>query len=522
MEDDEDIVRSLFGGGPKHRTGPRWTELDPSSVTHDKLDEGTLSDLRQDAERFEPMFEAPEIGDDDTPYESWEALAADIFYVYHTYDHPQLRSEDEMRQSHRLHRRIIEKVIHSEGFAAARRHTRLDAISAALASLAVSKTVRELLQDELEEAAERAQEAAEAEQRHDEAAEANDRLREQVAEQGGQLTDEQRQQMRANAQARAAAAAALADQATPAPMNAQAAEAIAEAAGEAKDELSAIGSLPGTGTGQVADIPPAEAFELARKIQESTDAQEVLKRFGRFERDMRYERTNRVVGGREEIVDVETGGDISRALPSELVKLGHPLLKLDFLRRIHEASLLQYETVGADDAGRGPIVMAIDVSGSMGGEKNWWARGTALGLLAIAHREGRSFCALEFDTTIKGEYEFPGRRPIDPRLVIEFAARGVGGGTDITAGLRRGGEIILTAPEFRTADLVIATDGQDSVDGEDHALRDQLSAAGVRLHGVAIGVSSNAWLDTICDDQVSAYELSDPSAATAHLAKALT
>lgn len=511
---------ALFGDGRARRG--KVTRLDPSAVTHDKLDEGVLDGLRYEGKQFDRIFEeAPEVGED--AYEPWGDLVADVFFIYHTYDEPEVRDSDEVKPSRRLHAQIIEQLLRSESFRDTRRATRLDEVAAALAVMAIVEAVGDLLEGALAEQAENAQRLSGAERRHDEAVDANDKIREEVGD--GDLTDEQREQMRKNAKQRAEAAAEIeqliSEQSTLLPGPSR--QAIDKAAEEAKRRSQALGSLPGSGTGKMAKLPADKMFALAKRIEESSNAREVFKRFGRFEREMRYQRTNRVVGGREEIVDVEVGNDLSRALPSELVKLGHPLLKLDFMRRLHEASLLQYEMVGEEEVGRGPVVVALDTSGSMDGAKNWWARGTTLGLLALAHRERRSLHVIEFDTKVTRTITFEGSKPIDPEKVVAFAESAAqGGGTKITAGLREAVEVIETAPEFRAADIVLITDGQDRIRDEDRELAERARTLGVRLHGVAVGQASNPWLNEICDDQVSAQELAAPSEATGHLAEVLT
>jgi uncharacterized protein with von Willebrand factor type A (vWA) domain len=535
-----DRVKALFTRSERLRR--KKVELAASVVKHDRLDEGVLHELREDARHFDPAFETPMVptpdmsveiaeGEErpttDEPYRAWDDLLSDVFYSYHTYNHPSVRANDQVRRSRMLHRRILEQVIHSEGFEQTRKNTRLDGIGSALSTMHIADTVRELLEGELVEQATRAQEMAQHEESAEQAANANDQIREQVqSEQGGQLNGEQRQQMKANAQQRTQAQKALeelAQQQAQDPMGLDAAQAIEQAADDAKDDADAASNLPGSQTGQMKKLPPDEALKLAKTISENENVREVLKRLGRIERDMRYQRSNRVVGGREEIVDVELGNDLTRVLPSELIKLKHPLLRMDFIRRFYENSLLQYEMIGTAEAGNGPISATLDVSGSMAGAEDWWARASCLGMLSIAHRERRDFVVVEFDTQAKEPFFFSGKEPIDPAKVVEFAGRGAhGGGTDITTGMAKAAEIIWTVPAFNKADMVILTDGNDRLGDDDRTLRDELHAAGVRIHGVSVGKPSNAWLEAICDTTISAYDMAQPSDATSHLAQVLS
>src|SRR5947209_10328204 len=59
----------------------------------------------------------------------------------------------------------------------------------------------------------------------------------------------------------------------------------------------------------------------------------IAERFGRFSPDIRFLRAKRVVGGNDEIVDVEFGDNLSRILPQELMLLtsDDEVFELDFL-----------------------------------------------------------------------------------------------------------------------------------------------------------------------------------------------
>ena len=97
--------------------------------------------------------------------------------------------------------------------------------------------------------------------------------------------------------------------------------------------------------------------------------------------------------GFDEVTGLECGGDISRLVPSELIKLGIPELELDFLRRFVEKQTLCREFDAEEKVGLGPIVIVIDESGSMIGSRNESAKAIALTLASIARKQGR-WCGL--------------------------------------------------------------------------------------------------------------------------------
>ena len=97
--------------------------------------------------------------------------------------------------------------------------------------------------------------------------------------------------------------------------------------------------------------------------------------------------------GFEEVTGLESGGDISRLVPSELMKLGIPELELDFLRRFAERQCLCREFASEERVGMGPVILVGDESGSMCGSRNESAKAIALTLAWIARKQNR-WCGL--------------------------------------------------------------------------------------------------------------------------------
>ena len=93
-----------------------------------------------------------------------------------------------------------------------------------------------------------------------------------------------------------------------------------------------------------------------------------------------------------------SGRKLSRLLPHELVSLQHPLLRRDFIRRFVDNELLQYDLRGVEAQGKGPLIVCLDGSSSMLGDKEVWAKALTLTLLEIARRERRRFRAICFSS----------------------------------------------------------------------------------------------------------------------------
>ena len=83
--------------------------------------------------------------------------------------------------------------------------------------------------------------------------------------------------------------------------------------------------------------------------------------------------------------------------------------------------MAQPEEPGVDGRPGGPIVMVVDGSGSMAGERNIWARAVAMCLLHIARIEKRDFALVEFSSARQyATWQVPARKALDGQLVIEM------------------------------------------------------------------------------------------------------
>jgi len=93
----------------------------------------------------------------------------------------------------------------------------------------------------------------------------------------------------------------------------------------------------------------------------------------------------------EELLEVEQGDAIHRLLPHELLSLHHPVLRKDFYRRFLDQELIQYSLRGVEEKGKGPMIVCLDGSSSMSGDKEIWSKAVTLTLLEIARKQRRLF-----------------------------------------------------------------------------------------------------------------------------------
>lgn len=280
---------------------------------------------------------------------------------------------------------------------------------------------------------------------------------------------------------------------------AAAGQAVADAqALEAALGLDADGPAGLGGSGAATqDGPKGPGDEIARllalhqHIQKSPALRRVAELAGRMTRVVLSRHKARPKHGPDEVFDVEQGGDLGRLLPSELMALASRApalraLRRDTLARFIEKKTAQYALRSTTPEHKGPLVVCLDESGSMWGPPAEWAQALALALMALARKEKRAFALITFHHKVTSVQTWPTARAMVEEIMAVLG-RSSGGGTDFQHPLERGLEIIKGAGAFRSADLVVVTDGDAPTDGWGKTWREAASKLGVRLWAVLIG-----------------------------------
>ncbi|MBH24926.1 MAG: hypothetical protein CMH57_10825 [Myxococcales bacterium] len=241
---------------------------------------------------------------------------------------------------------------------------------------------------------------------------------------------------------------------------------------ENERELSAFGQhlgLPDGATGGSA----AAKMELGDELAQSPKLRLLSRMVGAFREFAQAQRRATFERRPAEVHAIDMGRDLARLLPAELSLRRHPLLRQEFMRRFAEAKLLQYAVEGQERAGRGPMIVCLDGSGSMRGEKELWAKAVALTLLEIARKQKRHFRAIVFsggrhDLRVFDLLQMPSPGISEPpkvelRDVMEFADHFPGGGTHFEAPLDQALELLEAHPDLKRGDIVFITDGAASI-----------------------------------------------------------
>jgi Mg-chelatase subunit ChlD len=280
----------------------------------------------------------------------------------------------------------------------------------------------------------------------------------------------------------------------------------------------------GFGPGGDGRVEASRRLELGRRLLESRKLQLLARLLGAF-RDVAFEaRRKRVSRAPQELHQVRMGADVGRLLPSELLGLSRERrgLRLDFLRRLLEEELLQYEIEGASE--RGPMVLCVDGSGSMSGSKELWAKAVALTLMEIARRQRRRALALVFSDghelfeveLLGAKRRGRGRAPVLDEQVLRFAEHFPGGGTSFEEPLRRALDAVAPGERYRRGDVVFITDGEAQVSPDlVDEVRRRRKKHRFRIRGILVDVreARAATLERFCDDVRCVTDLTADSLA---------
>lgn len=476
---------------------PEPKKLSKHAVQHDRWDR---ADMAKSFKELPPFSGARKALGDFTPTGA-EAIE-DAFLSFFRAE-PGLVDTQGMRPSYAVNRMIAEEMKDLPATERLRRYSVGDDVQAALSAAA--------LEPDLETLFDRAKKAQQAGQDYEDAlnalaaaeAEATD-IDEMIArwseDHEGEETPQEMQDQQEAAQKAAQEAQEAAETASQAlgeemgKASAGVSAGLGTAMEKAADEAEAMGEAArgyGLDGGELHRLPAAKRIELAKRLN-TPRLRKIADLFGCMRNLLFAEQSRKVTHSREELFDVETGSDLGRILPQEILNLREGPTRLDFLRRYTEGQLLQYALKGTEKLARGAIIMCEDGSGSMSGERELWAKGLMLALLNFAKIQKRAFHLIHFGS--RGQmWEKSFEKPEDFTFenIIECAEKFWAGGTDFNGPMTRSLQLLET--EHRAtgkvrADVVFVTD--DECYCAPNFLEDYLKrmeAVGSTTWGVSVG-----------------------------------
>jgi uncharacterized protein with von Willebrand factor type A (vWA) domain len=223
-----------------------------------------------------------------------------------------------------------------------------------------------------------------------------------------------------------------------------------------------------------------------------------------------------------ELRGIRLSGHLERMLGSEAQQIRHPVLHKLWRAKRAESRLLTYDSEAvlidwrADPHAppresvhpppqpplpliRGPMLIALDTSGSMQGAPEQIAKAVVLEAMRVAHRERRGCRVIAFggpDELIERDLAFT---PDGLHALLELIGQGFDGGTDLQAPIERAVAAVHSA-QWASADLLVVSDGEfGCTPATLAALDDARERLGLRVQGVLIGDRETMGLLEVCD-----------------------
>lgn len=454
-------------------------EIDPlkkerNSIQMNEIDREIFHDM---VDNYEVMQENLQTGLNE--YSPFDSLSEDIYQSLFSYN-AKMNDEEDMQNSSRLNHQMMENLMESEDYQNLRKNTRFDTMGSAIGTEVLQNKAMEQIQYYKSQYLE--QQRTGQPQPGGDAGELIDQLNQaqnlqnqidglnakgsngqgltraeanrlaQLQQQLNDLQDEidhntdgQQEMQQGMNQA----------------MN-QAAKKAHQEVGEIRDAVESWG-LDGASSGvRISLDKRKKAIERIRRSSRLRDLTDLI---GRMKAIAMNKKSQRVPDGHS-IRTVELGNDLTKVLPSELMKLGNPTMKKEFMKKYSEKQLMQYKKDGVKQVGRGPIVLGHDKSGSMDDSRDNWATALALATLEVAQKEKRNFGYIPYQSHVikSGVKNIPAGE-LDPDDIMDIAELDTGGGTNFMAALDEALNCI-TSDRYKKGDILFITDGDAGVSDE--------------------------------------------------------
>lgn len=271
---------------------------------------------------------------------------------------------------------------------------------------------------------------------------------------------------------------------------------------DAKDVMN------GMGIGEAnSQLSPKQIKEYFKKVRSNDQLLKIMRMAGRMRLLSQALQRTKTVHGRDDVVGVELGKDVERLVPSELGQLacGIPEIELLALDRIARGQALCRQYRGKERLGRGPIVVCVDESGSMQGDRIVAAKALALALADLARRQKRWIGLVAFSGTKTGAHVAFPPGAMDQDVLLRWLEKFRSGGTVLDVPLAT--MPFQYWPHFLNqglvrgkTDVIIITDAQVTAPEEmKKNYRAWAKKEQVSTYGIVVGETDAGDLAQVCD-----------------------
>lgn len=240
-------------------------------------------------------------------------------------------------------------------------------------------------------------------------------------------------------------------------------QSIEKAVDEAKDIEDAMASLAGDQKGVGTKLDNIdEKNALARKLRMNKRLLQFARRLGALKQTWNIRKRERPIKSQySEIVGANLSNDVTKAFPAEIALAATEEGRMLFALKHSQRTLLTKDfEAKTKDAGRGPVVMYIDISGSMRGESEIWSKALAYVVSEECLKDNREVQIHLFDTAIERSLVLEPH--VENQSLLDFIMQWhTHGGTSFNQVMKHAYKIAEIDPK---ADILLITDGHAEVD----------------------------------------------------------
>lgn len=437
-------------------------------ITQDTWDTETFQECVKAAPKMEQVMQNTQA------LETVAELAADVFASFYQ---PAPKHEDHIEATHFLNQKLIERFESSSAYHELRNQTVNDDLAATIATTTVTEKIIAHIPPDLIKQVEELQQIQEAID-SEEATNLEARINEAVEE-----------------------------------VSSKARLAMESAKEEIATHQAIMTGFSLTGNGDELNKPIEEKIKIFESIKKNPKLQRVMQFAGRAIRMALATQRNKTIHPPTVTTGITLGNDLAQILPSELSYLADPETEDLFFVKFIEKSLLQWERIGFENVGQGPIIMGLDESGSMtdivaaelGGITNLtreeWSKGIALALATIARKQKRDFAIVHYASTGQQKVTLFPKGEATIEQISDAIRHFFNGGTDFEPMMAKIEELIQGST-FDKADAIIISDGLTNIPPAAIAAWHKTKAERkFRSYGILIGTNQGFdLLKSICDE----------------------
>ena len=222
-------------------------------------------------------------------------------------------------------------------------------------------------------------------------------------------------------------------------------------------------NLYGTSKGVGYSLPDLEQKkDLAKKLSTNKELKQLAIKLGTLRRVWAERKRARPIKSQYEcITGAIFSDDMQRAFPTEVALAGTPEGKALFALKYSQKTLLTKDfKANHKNLGKGPIILYVDVSGSMSGETETWSKAITFVIAEHAYKAKRDISIYLFDTRVEDALELSKQRKDNQKLIDFIGTWTLGGGTCFNAVINHA---LFAASIEENADVLMVTDGFSEV-----------------------------------------------------------